>query len=358
MLFQQRTDLILAPTTVAFGGTLKVELTREFFLEGILIHVIATNPGTAPALISGNEGLAAIFSGVRLTVPTGSNTRTVVNTNSSALLQYHRQLNGGVDSFTTNFADVIGAQAEAVNQVRYFTVPIWLAPPNLDDPVASAFLLPLPRYSSNPVLEINLNSAANIYTGGTNAPTIQIFIEAVRRFVDRPDWVTFDTELVTNEITVPSAASNNAYEMPAPGAYTSMLMQTFTSGGVARRPWWSFYGSSVANIGANPLELRFLGTSIRRQSAYGLVVLANYSTEIFSLQNYTAGQFGDHNLFWDFLSDKMGSSASDFNSVVDTTPLIGQGARINLLYPAANSGDKIRMTTHRVFGDISALRRK
>jgi hypothetical protein len=356
MLFQQRTDVILPPTTVALGGTLKLELTREFFLEGLLIHVIATSPASAPTLVTANEGLASIFSNVRLTVPTGSNTRTVVNSTSSALLQYHRQWNGGVDSFTTNFADVIAGQAEAANQVRYFTVPVWFAPPNLDDPVASAFLLPLPRFSANPVLELTLNSSASIYIA--NAPTIQIFVEAVRRFVDRPDWVTYDTELTTNEITVPSAASNNSYELPAPGAYTSMLMQTYTSGGVARRPWWSAYGSSVANIGQNPMELRFLGTSIRRQSAYGLVVLANYSAEIFNGTNYTAGQFGDHNVFWDFLSDKVGSSAADFNSVVDTTPLIGQGARINLLYPAANSGDKIRLTTHRVFGDLTALKRK
>lgn len=357
MLFQQRSDLILGPTTVAFGGTLKIELTREFFLEGLLIHVVATNPGTAPALITGNEGLASIFSSVRLTVPTGSNTRTVVNTNSSALLQYHRQWNGGVDSFTTNFFDILGAQAEAINQVRYGTIPIWFAPPNLDDPVASAFLLPLPRYSANPVLEITLNSAANIYTGGTNAPTIQISVEAVRRFVDRKDWVTYDTELTTSEITVPAAASNNAYELPAPGAYTSMLMQTFTSTGTVRRPWHQFYGSSVAAILNSPMELRFLGTSIRRQSAYGLIVTQSYSSEIFPTQNYTAGQFGDHNVWWDYLSDKMGSSAGDFNSVVDTTPLIGQGARINLIYPAATSGDKVRLTTHRVFGDISALKR-
>lgn len=356
MLFQQRTDLILPPTSASFGGTLKLELTREFFLEGLMIHVIVTSGGTAPTVISANEGLAAIFSNVRLTVPTGSNTRTVVNSNSAALLQYHRQWNGGLDSFTSNFADIIGGQAEAISQVRYFTVPVWFAPPNLDDPVASAFLLPLPRFSANPVLELTLAPSANIYSA--NPPTVQIAVEAVRRFVDRPDWVTYDTELTTNEITVPSVSNANSYELPAPGAYTSMLMQSFTSGGVARRAWWSAYGSSLANIIQNPMELRFLGTSIRRQSAYGLVVLANYSAEIFPGTNYTQGQMGDHNVFWDFLSDKVGSSAADFNSVIDTTPLIGQGARINLLYPAANSGDKIKLTTHRVFGDISALKRK
>jgi hypothetical protein len=42
--------------------------------------------------------------------------------------------------------------------------------------------------------------------------------------------------------------------------------------------------------------------------------------------------------------------------VLDTTPLISQGARVQLLASIANSGDKIRYTSHRVYGDISALK--
>jgi hypothetical protein len=356
MLFQQRQDVLKPLTSVTFGERVQIEIPREFFLENLVIQVRATAPASASTWVGGStsacttDGLAGILDNVRVTVATGSNTRAVVNTSSAALVQFQRQWNGGLDRWTIFHGDPLLATAWAANQVRDVFIPINFVPPNLDDPVASAFLLPLPRYTANPILEFTVQSSANLFA--SNAPTLQYRVLMNRRFVDVPNFPTYDTELSENVVTYSASGDNLPWDLPAPGAYTSLLGMIYTSTGTVRRSWASGGGGG----GLTPWELKFLGTTLRRHSPWDLNVLADYSAETFAGTNANAGTFADHALFWDFLSDKVGSSASDFGSVLDTTPLISQGARVQLLASIANAGDKIRYTSHRVYGDISALK--
>jgi hypothetical protein len=357
MLFQQRQDVLKPLTSVTFGERVQLEIPREFFLENLVIQVRATAPASASTWVGGStsvcttDGLAGILDNVRVTVATGSNTRAVVNTSSAALIQFQRQWNGGLDRWTVLNGCPVLAYAWAANQVRDVFIPVNFVPPNLDDPVASAFLLPLPRYTANPILEFTVQSSASLFAA--NAPTLQYRVLMNRRFVDVPNFPTYDTELSENVVTYSASGDNLPWDLPAPGAYTSLLGLLYTSTGTVRRPWFTGTGGT----GTTPWELKFLGTTLRRHSPFDLNVLADYSAELTAnTTNASIGTFTDSAIFWDFLSDKVGSSAADFGSVLDTTPLISQGARVQLLASIANAGDKIRYTSHRVYGDISALK--
>jgi hypothetical protein len=357
MLFQQRQDVLKPLTSVAYGERVQLEIPREFFLENIIIHIRATAGASVPTWTGATapnpvptDGLAGILDNVRLTVATGANTRAVVNCSSAALMQYQRQTNGGVDRWSLYYGCPMLATPWTASQVRDVFFPINFAPPNLDDPVASAFLLPLPRYTANPILEFTVQASAPLFA--TNAPTLQYRVLMNRRFVDVPNFPTYDTELAENKVTYPAVGDALPWELPAPGAYTSILALIYNSTGTVRQKWETMGGS-----GLTPWELKFLGTTLRRHSPWDLSVLADYSAEIFTAGAVaSAGTFGDHALFWDFLSDKVGSSASDFGSVLDTTPLIAQGARVQLLASIGVAGTIIKFVSHRVFGDISALK--
>jgi hypothetical protein len=358
MLFQQRQDVLKPLTSVAYGDRVQIEIPREFFLENIIIHIRASAGATAPSWVGATQaephkcttdGLAGILDNVRLTVATGANTRAVVNCSSAALMQYQRQTNGGVDRWSLLYGCPILATPWTASQVRDVFFPINFAPPNLDDPVASAFLLPLPRYTANPILEFTVQASAPLFA--SNPPTLQYRVLMNRRFVDVPNFPTYDTELAENKVTYPAVGDALPWELPAPGAYTSILGLLYNSTGTVRQPWYQMGGS-----GLTPWEIKFLGTTLRRHSTWDLNVMADYSAEIFTAQQASAGTFGDHALFWDFLSDKVGSSAADFGSVLDTTPLIAQGARVQLLASIGQAGTIIKFVSHRVFGDISALK--
>ena len=397
MQFQQRSDVLVNWTATSWGSAIQVPIPREFFLEGLIISFKvsgynATNYSMATPSFAG-DFLAGICDNIRLDVPTGSTLRSPVNASSAALLHYFRLLNGGLDRRTIMATDRIlntasmwpaGSGAGAFREA-YINIPIMFTPPNIDDPNASFFLLPLPRYSANPLLNIQVTNTgaapAPFATGNgtsTVSPTLQYKITMLRRFVDAPSFPVYDTEFNFVRLPFPNAGDNQYNEIPAPGAFTSLMFMTYQADGktvlplVDENSWYSSTSGSGAIVQGTGFtqynkyfELKFLGNTIRRMNPLEIQAVGDWSTDVCVNPTATvsqdAGTIGPHVFMWDFMSDRVGANAGDFGSVLDTTPLVGQGARVQLYASPTYSGtggSVMYMYYHRVFGDISPFIRK
>lgn len=377
MQFQQRSDVLVNWTATTWGAQIQVPIPREFFLEGLIIQFKVTSTATATPSFLG-DFLAGIADVIRLDVPTGSTLRSPVNASSSALLQYWRFTNGGLDRQTLAACDVVSQTTAAWQQAgreAYINVPIMFTPPNLDDPAASFFLLPLPRYSANPTLTIQVAStgAAPAPFATANAPTLQYKIIMLRRFVDVPDFPVFDTEFNFVRMSFPNAGDNQYNEIPSPGVFTGLMFQTYKADGKSTLPIidqsvWS-NGTLNALTGFTQfnkyVELKFLGNTIRRANPLDIQVIGDWSTDVgvnpLAIANSDVGALGGNNFMWDFLSDRTGANAGDFGSALDTNPLVGQGSRVQLYMSptyGTGGGSVVNMYYNRVFGDVSPLMRK
>ena len=377
MQFQQRSDVLVNWTATNWGSTITANIPREFFLEGLMIMFKVTSTATCTPDFTG-DFLAGIADTIRLDVPTGSTLRAPVNASSSALLQYWRNTNGGLDRQTLAAADRAAQTTTAWQQAgreAYITIPVMFTPPNLDDPAASFFLLPLPRYSANPTLTINVTNtgAAPAPFATANAPTLEYKIVMLRRWVDVPQFPVFDTEFNYIKLSFPNPGDNQYNEIPSPGVFTSLMFQTYKSDGRTVLPiidqniWAN--GSLTAQTGFSQykkfIELKFLGNTIRRLNPLDIQSIADWSTDVgvnpYSVSNFDVGALGGNCMFWDFLSDRVGANAGEFGSALDTNPLVGQGSRVQLFMSptyGTGGGSVVNMYYYRIFGDVSPLIRK
>ncbi len=164
MLFRKRVDYLPAQP-VALGGTLRWEIPRDFHIDAIYIRLqLTTTAGTPTTKLV--DGVLGILKKVQIQVSDGARTRNVVDMSSMALLEYSRMILGCLR------LSVAESNATPFNGLLYdFQIPIFFAHPQIADPLSSMFLLPAPRYNSNPVLTCQVASAADISTGGV-APTV------------------------------------------------------------------------------------------------------------------------------------------------------------------------------------------
>lgn len=164
MLFRKRVDYLPAQP-VTLGGTLRWEIPRDFHIDAIYIRLqLTTTVGTPTTKLV--DGVLGILKKVQLQVSDGARTRNVVDMSGMALLEYSRMILGCLQLSVaeSNAFPVAGLTCD-------FQVPIFFAHPQIADPLSSMFLLPAPRYNSNPVLTCQIVSSAEWSTGGV-APTL------------------------------------------------------------------------------------------------------------------------------------------------------------------------------------------
>lgn len=339
MLFQKRVDFSPAQTGLALGATIQFPITREFHVESIFLRVDTTI--TAVMATANADGLNALVQKVQLQISDGARTRNVVDCSGAALLEYAWQIMGGFDRNTSaNFR----ANPAPGAVTLYF--PIYCAHPQVDDPVGSTFLLPLPRYNSNPVLSVQFATQAQMDTNVV--PTFAVgalsaYLIINRRQVNRANWPTLDWELA--EVTQPYPATGNSllYELQIPGSYTGILMRDYAS--LTSRAFIETVG------GENKLQL--LGTVIRRFRVADIAAENDMSSRLMPSTWTNPSAMA----YLDFISDKTGESAADLGSVLDANILSASGARLQLLQDVTGGVNVMRKyVTHRVFGNLQALK--
>lgn len=337
MLFARRTDYTPTQSSLALGQTIRFELTREFHIESIFLKIAVTVSGVMATASA--DKILDLVKKVKFNVSDGARTRTPVDVSGVALIELAKQWQGGIDRRTQL---AIGGNSATTYNITY---PIYFAHPQIDDPIGSTLLLPAPRFNSNPVLEVQFASQAELDTNAT--PTFAVSALSARCIVNRRqvtkvNWPTFDTELVELESSYPSTGNNQLYELQIPGSYTGILLRGYTSA-TAR---------GDVMVSGGEFKLQMLGTVIRR---FQLLDLQD-ENDSSKFRNLAADDFvGGYYL--DFLTDKSGQAASDFGSVLDANILSASGARVQLLQDiTGGAGVKVKYVTHRIFGDLRKMK--
>lgn len=338
MLFPKRQDFIAPVTGIALGTTRTQELTREFMIESILIKLSFTQ--TAVMATANPDKLQNVLKRVTLNVADGARTRTPVDMSGPALLELARQWMGQMDRST---AAAVNTNTNAAYVLYY---PIFFSHPQLLDPIGSSLLLPVTRFNSNPVLTMYFATQADMDTNGTPTFAIAagITVEVIvnRRQVNIKDWPTFDTELTEYSVNYASTGNAQRYELQTPGSYSGILMRGYTST-TARGDISSANGEWKVDL---------LGTNIRRFKLPQLEAENDMSTGV-----NTGSQLFTGSYYLDFLSDKTGEGVNDLGSVLDTNVLVASGARAGITGDiTGGAGVQMKYCTHRIFGDLSALK--
>lgn len=341
MLFLKRENFTTKETGIALGATKTFKIPRLFHIESLFIRVkvtVSNVTGSAAMATANADGMANILKRCTLDVSDGASTRKVVDMSGRGLLDYAQQI-AGVDVYFATNKDI---NSDAVSYTFYY--PIYCCHPQVADPLGSALLLPAPRYNDDPVLTLTFASQSDMDVNGTPIFAIDAMEADVvvhRREVTDPKLRPLNWELAENTVAYPSTVSKYAYDLPIPGSYTGLLLRCYTS--------TSARGDVSQTDGVFSLEA--LGNVIRRVRLLDLLTLNSVSYGSSATFN-TAG-----NYYFDFLSDKIGESVSDFGSLLDANPLAGSGSKLQLIQDiTGGAGVQIKYVTHRIFGDLSRFK--
>lgn len=418
MFFQQRPDYLLPPAPLAAIGaatgpqTTRINIPRTFPIEAIMI-VVAFNQLTeitpAGAPTPNVDGLQNILRNVNLTVADGVRTRTVVDVPGSALLELAVQTRGTISSSselcignrvavsaTATENNVFGnavvgaAGAISVGNIglsggisgvapaitsgsgtgpRRFAYMIDCAPPQVLDPLASVFMLPVTRYPSDPILTLQIAGAADIGPGFTaSAPTVEVYV--IRRFVNVAEWQYIDWDLTTQVSTIPAGQTNNfRIELLTPGSYFGTLYRGYlnTASGLVR--------ADPTNPNNPEVRIESLGVNFRRFTFGMLRDLNDYSRGNFVFPSppisiptgVTTSALPPQRYYFpgsaynDFLTDR-GTDSTELGSVLDANIPVASGAQVNLFANVGaptgfgSLGGRIEQIHWRAYGNLASLK--
>lgn len=367
MLWPKRPDYREVASTWAHSTTYSVSLSREFWLENIVIMIqgnISTAIGTPKA-----DGLANLIKRVRLTASDATGNRKVIDMSGPAILEYWRQVNGGLERFTQQ---ALNLSTTSTGGFRMF-FPIPLRHPQMDDPWGAATMLPLPRLSVDPTLEIELGAATDVgstlvVNGTTTGMKLQVLINR-RDVLSSPSkpHPYIPTELITYERQWNSAGGKQDWEIPPLGTVTGILIQDYQT---------SAARGTVQSDVYQDWSIEKLSTVIRRVPLLFMQAENDYTIELASKFSWTpitwtpassgatltggtlanAWDNPDGVYYFDFLTDYSGMGAFNLGSALDLNPLaMGGKARLIASSIAATANYYSRFTVHKMFGDLSAV---
>lgn len=321
---------------------------RRLWLEAIYVRAWVTTGSTTITSQTGNR-LMDLFRNIELQIHDGS-PRSFCRAGSAALVEMAQRDGAMVDSETLWH---IGRSI--VNSATLcMTVPIYIRPPHMEDPMGGYLALPLPNLNEEPVLHLDLVASADIApTGGAAAITgVRIELEFHFRDILAANPLYFPSEIIEN-LKVWQGGEQD-FELPGTGFLCSVLAQNYSAANARGSAlsdtttyadtWSIYYGSKV----------------VHRGSVWGLA----RSSEMFAGQNYPRNPSPTVDGNWpywaswyrDFLRDTPDSGAFNAASALNlnTIALGGDKCRIVGSNTVANAQTKF---THRklLATDLSKL---
>lgn len=357
MLFPRREKVVNQYTgTAGLNSSIAFSLTREFFLDSLLLVVPVTVAGTITSNLTYTDGgLTNLIQRVQLGIADGSSNRNQTDCSGYGLIRHGAKVMNGLD---VNTLSALGAPLN-VNEAAtagstagtyFITVPLLFKNPQITDPVGSIFMLPLPRYNTNPTLTVNFGSLANAISTNHGA-TITIgtpHVVQIQRQVNVITFPTVETEIRELTQTISATGANQYFNLDVPGSYSALDIYTTNSSGVA------------TDISSGPWILQFLGQSIRQfqlsdvktQEQYSMGNDAYFSTTatgtgVTTMKDYFPGLY-----HLDFIHDGFGMEAAELGSLLNVNPLAGSGAVLQLNMSLGSTGS-VSIVAERFFGDLS-----
>jgi hypothetical protein len=351
MLFPLRQQILPPVTGIPLGGSAQFAITRDFFLDSLIVEV--TGVITTGAATAGPDGMLGIVRNLQLAISDGSSNRNQTSVSGVSAVQKGFLTTGSIDQGTLN-TQLIGMAANATQFLLRF--PLFFKHPQLSDPVGSAFMLPLPRYNTNPVLTVTFANQAQLDQNA--APTFAIAAGLTcrlilnKRQVDNIQFPTLESEFIESTVAYTQNATNQLFELQVPGSYFLFGLRGYV-GAVASSAW------ADPTIAGGQLQLQLLGNTLRQSRFSDLAYMNQLSTQdnwsAVATRNAVFGLFAGMAAY-NFLHDGFGLEVGEVGSALNSNVLAGSGSRVQLLQDIAGAANlSIAYFWDRIFGDLSPL---
>jgi hypothetical protein len=335
--------------TVGLGNTVSFDITRDFFLDSLLVfQPITITSATAADLTP--EGLWNAIKQILLPVADGQSNRIQTNVSGPGALRYYGKVGNALD-YKTIQASTVFIKETALSLAGGVTFlicyPITFKHPQLSDPIGSYFMLPLPRYNADPQLQLTYGSLSDITSDPDAMVTLgNPYVVVNKRDVPNIQFPTFQTELIENVQAFGSTGANQLYNLQVPGTYTNIELYMKNASNVA---------TDITNNQVNTLG--YLGQTLRYFIYNGVKVEEQYSQ---GNDAFITDGSGIYDIFpglisLDFLHDGYGMEVGELNSAFNLNPLAGSGAQGQINLNIASTGT-ISVLWHRIFGDLTLLK--
>jgi hypothetical protein len=356
MLFPLRQQILAPVLGVALGGAAVFNITRDFFLDSLIVEVTGVITGSAAT--AGPDGMLGLVRNLNLSISDGSSNRNQTNVSGVSAVQKGFLATGSIDQGTLN-TQLIGMGANATQFILRY--PLFFKHPQLSDPVGSAFMLPLPRYNANPTLSVQLATQAQLDQNASPtfaiAAGVNVRVILNKRQVDNIQFPTMETEFIDTNVGYASGGAGTLYELQVPGSYFLFGIRGYL--GAVGSSAWADPTTNAGTINAGNVILQLLGNTLRTSRFSDMAYLNQLATQ----DNWSAvatrnQQFG---LFvglaaYNFLHDGFGLEVGEVGSSLNSNVLAGSGSRVQLLIDL--TGGVNASNTYfwdRVFGDLSPL---
>lgn len=322
MLFKPQWNQLPQQSGFSLGQTIRFVIPRDFPMEGFELRLRPTLSAAAATVAP--EGVFSLVKNIRLVVNDGGSSRNVINLDGMWAAQRHLQYGGNLDTATL----LAFANAYSTTGQKDITIPFFFPPACIDDPVRSHFLLNLPRFNSDPVLEIQLGTQADIDTNATPTFAISALLADLvthKRFVKVPNWDYIDTECFTSVQAYTNNAANQIYDIPVPGYHFA----------IGARPYSSATALGDFTQTGGFVTIQALNTFERRIEPANLLKLNQYSigsdvtaAGVNGIQRTLSGSV----YLFDYLTDLVGASAMTLDGVLDTNPFVNVGTGPQIIW--------------------------
>lgn len=397
-----KSDFTLAVGAAMPSQQVRVNIDPAWPLDMLLVIVSGQVNATAPVAIAA-DGLLNILKRANLTINDGV-ARTVVDASGAGILDYAFNVFPSLDRDTlAQYLHVpIANGVPNINmtggQTFQITYPIFLAHPQLVDPLRMFTLLPTHVHKQDPVLTLDFSSLTELNLAGTLQSLSFNLVKIARdmplsvhnEILSRGGYLGYD--FLETETAVAASNADLRIDMPSPGKYSGLLVRHYSNqylrGDITdgNNPYWRVEaGGSVYRRWKNShlLALNDLSRAgAPNVSSYPLVNSTGQTVQT-TLQDFASGgawaapievkveqndatiaaalnkvpcPFPLSSFYLDFLTDNCGTDANELGSLMDTEKF-GPQVKTQLI-GAATGGtyNKIKTLAHRFYGDVNRFK--
>ena len=352
MLFPRREKVVQQYTgTASLSNSIAFAITREFFLDSLLLVVPVTIGGTiTSALTYTNGGIVSVVKRIQLSIADGTSNRNQTDCSGFGLVRRAARVMNGLDINTLSaLGPVLNARETASSGATagtyYVTYPLLFKHPQIEDPVGSIFMLPLPRYNTNPTLTVQFGALTDVISTNHGA-TVTVgtpYIVQIQRQVNNITFPSVETEVREISQVIAATGANQYFNLDIPGSYTALDIFSVNSSGVA------------ADLSNAPWQLQFLGQQIRQFNLFDIKTQEQYSmgNDSYFENALVATDYFPGLYHLDFIHDGFGMEAAELGSLLNVNVLAGSGAQLQLNMSLGSTGT-VNIVAERFFGDLSA----
>ena len=369
MLFREFQKLYTLDTGATANYGTKIEnfrlQDRNWWLTNL--DIIASVKLSAAVVTPTADSVLALLKNIRLEVNEGrEGNRNVVNASGPAIVDLAAQQVGFIDRFTNYSFDRLGAANDYIGCVY----PIAFRNPLVPAPISYSLALPLPRYGSDPLLSVEIGTAAEC--GGTfttaNAGRLGVKVQALATYAEVIDpngsFPHWKQEISTpfNKYTWGATGQRSIEDILQGGLLLGLLQQDYLNSGARGFALQADATDAAEAVNTQTYTLEYRQRNVRQgtpmllQSANDMSMARAASGSAFSAHAFTpsAGVYSPHaSLYHDFLCDRTLTDTFSFRSGLDLSPQTLSGGKLKLIASSiGHAGNQTRLTYWRLVGDV------